>query len=81
MLTEYRDHLMYVGLALTMVFLAVMQKQLQASLALSTLINTDQMFYYANMLLLALGPVVLISIGFSLAKYIISFVQRIFSSL
>ena len=54
---------------------------LMTSLDLSTLMDTDKIFEYANLLLIALGPVVLIGIGFALAKYIITFVQRVFNSL
>jgi len=51
------------------------------SLDISSLINTDSLFSNANILLAALGPVVLLGLGFALAKFIISYVQRMFSSL
>jgi hypothetical protein len=54
---------------------------MNVTLDLGSLINTDSMFSYANILLVALGPVVLIGLGFALGKYIINFVQRIFSSI
>ena len=70
----------YVALVVFMV-LAFVQALVMETLDLSTLINTDALFQYANILIQALGPVVLIGLGFALARYIIGFVQRIFAGL
>lgn len=70
----------YLALAVFMV-LAFVQAVAMETLDLSTLINTDALFQYANILIQALGPVVLIGLGFALARYIIGFVQRIFAGL
>lgn len=51
------------------------------TLDIGSLLNTDSIFQYANILLAALVPVVLISLGFALAKYVIAFVMRIFNGL
>lgn len=51
------------------------------TLNISGLLDTDQIFAYANILLAALIPVVLIGLGFALARFVISFVQRVFNSL
>lgn len=70
----------YTLISMALVVLAVQAVTFE-TLNLSTLINTDSIFQYANILLVALGPVVLIGLGFALAKFIIGFVQRAFSSL
>jgi len=54
---------------------------LAETLDISSLLNTDNIFFYANILLTALIPVVLISLGFALARYVVAFVQRVFSNL
>lgn len=51
------------------------------TLDIASLLNIDSIFQYANILLAALVPIVLISLGFALAKYVISFVMRIFNNL
>lgn len=51
------------------------------TLNVSGLLDVDNIFAYANILLTALIPVVLISLGFALAQYVIRFVMRIFNNL
>lgn len=51
------------------------------TLNISGLLDIDNIFAYANILLAALIPVVLISLGFALARYVVSFVMRIFQNL
>ena len=51
------------------------------TLNISGLLDVDSIFAYANILLAALIPVVLISLGFALARFVIAFVQRVFNSL
>lgn len=51
------------------------------TLNISGLLDIDNIFAYANILLAALIPVVLISLGFALARYVVGFVMRIFNNL
>jgi len=54
---------------------------LAETLNISSLLDIDNIFSYANILLTALVPVVLISLGFALARYVVGFVMRIFNNL
>ena len=51
------------------------------TLNIAGLLDTDSIFPYANILLAALIPIVLISLGFALARFVVGFVQRVFNSL
>lgn len=51
------------------------------TLNIAGLLDTDSIFTYANILLAALIPIVLISLGFALARFVVGFVQRVFNSL
>ena len=50
------------------------------TLDVAALIDTPQMFANANILIAALGGVVLVIVGFNLAKLVIRFVLNIFNS-
>ena len=76
LLNKYQ-HIILMAALVVMAAMAVAME----SLDIASLINTDSLFGYANILLGALGPVVLLGLGFALAKFIISYVQRMFSSL
>lgn len=80
MITFAKNKLNVVVMAAMLLIVAAVP-MVMTSLDLSTLMDTNKIFEYANLLLVALGPVVLIGIGFALAKYIITFVQRVFNSL
>jgi len=67
---------LFFALAVMMVVPAVME-----SLNIGALLDTGKIFEYANLMLSALIPVVLIGVGFALANYIIRFVQRMFNNL
>jgi len=67
---------LFFALAVMMVVPAVME-----SLDISSLLNVNKIFEYANLMLSALVPVILIGLGFALANYIIRFVQRLFNNL
>ena len=54
---------------------------LAETLNISGLLDIDNIFAYSNILLSALIPVVLISLGFALARYVVGFVMRIFNNL
>lgn len=71
----------YVILGLLLVVLQAVQLIAFESLNISGLLDIDEIFIYANILLAALIPVVLISLGFALARFVISFVQRVFNGL
>ena len=62
---------------LAMLFVFLMQETLDLSFFVG---NTNDLFLYANIILTALGPIILIGVGFTLGKYIIRFVQQLFSS-
>lgn len=51
------------------------------TLNVSGLLDIDSIFYYANILLSALIPAVLLVLGFAIARYVIAFVQRVFNNL
>jgi len=60
---------------------SVIQIVAMETLNISGLLNTDEIFRYANILLAALIPVVLIGLGFALARFVVAFVQRVFNGL
>ena len=62
---------------LALLFTVLLQETLDLSFFVG---NTSELFLYANIILTALGPIVLIGIGFTLGKYVIRFVQQLFSS-
>jgi len=51
------------------------------TLDISSLLNTDEIFASANLLIGAVGAIVLIVVGFKLAALIIRFVLNIFDTL
>jgi len=51
------------------------------TLNISSLLDIDSIFSYSNILLAAILPAVLITLGFALARYVIGFVMRIFNGL
>jgi len=51
------------------------------TLNISGLLDVDSIFRYSNILLSALIPIALISLGFALAQFIARFVMRIFNNL
>ena len=70
-----------VSMALLFVMAAAMIVMESVNLNLSAFLDTNVIFEYANIILLALGPVVMISVGFGLGRTILNFVQSIFRSL
>ena len=71
----------YVLLMVVFMMVLLASNALMESLNISGLLDIDSIFGYANILLAALVPVVLIGLGFALASYIIKFVQRVFNNL
>lgn len=69
-----------VGLMVAMACMAVFSSALMESLNVEALLDTEKMFEYANVLINALAAVVLLGLGFMLAKFIIRFVLNIFNS-
>ena len=69
------------GLLAALLAVSVIQIVAMETLNISGLLNTDEIFRYANILLAALIPVVLIGLGFALARLVVAFVQRVFNGL
>jgi len=67
--------LVFALFAIMMLFAVPMQ-----TLDVGSLMDTSQMFANANILIGALGGVVLVIVGFNLAKLVIRFVLNIFNS-
>ena len=54
---------------------------LAETLNIASLLDTSAIFGYSNILLGALIPIVLLSLGFALAQFVVKFVMRIFNNL
>jgi len=54
---------------------------LAETLDIDALLNVSAIFGYSNILLGALIPIVLLSLGFALAQFVVKFVMRIFNNL
>ena len=65
---------------LTAAWLRILLPGMQ-TLDISSLVNTGQMFANANILIGAVAGVVLVAVGFNLAKLVIRFVLNIFNGL
>jgi len=78
-LNSDRVYLFLLGLLLVVSLFA--GQAMFETLNIAGLLDIDGIFYFANILLAALIPVVLISLGFALARFVVSFVQRVFNGL
>jgi len=81
MLATRSNRLAAFGLLAALLAVSVIQIVAMETLNISGLLNTDEIFRYANILLAALIPVVLIGLGFALARFVVAFVQRVFNGL
>jgi polyferredoxin len=81
MLATRSSRLAAFGLLAALLAVSAIQIVAMETLNISGLLNTDEIFRYANILLAALIPVVLIGLGFALARFVVAFVQRVFNGL
>lgn len=74
-----KNKMQTVGVVVMMMALS-MVGVLMETLNVEALMNTDQIFGYANILIMAFGGLVLLVVGFQLAKVVIRFVINLFGN-